>query len=158
MTLTEFLLARVAEDEAIARAATPGPWYWEEPSTEKWPMCDESLVSRDRDEKGYERRVLVGWGYDASGIEGSDEDRAHIAHHDPARVLAECTAKRQIIDIHSSPFDDIAEAAEQRGSAWEWFTDDERTLTRPQYLVSRGALRVLALPYAGHPDYRDEWR
>src|SRR5688572_20799212 len=72
MTLTEFLLARLTEDEAAARAAAgehgvyPGTWWGQEA------------------------------GGEPSGV--SSEDGAHIARHDPARVLAECEAKRRIVD------------------------------------------------------------
>ena len=50
-----------------------------------------------------------------------------LARHDPARVLAECEAKRQIVQNAQDPGDDLFVA-------------------------------ILALPYADHPDYREEWR
>jgi hypothetical protein len=49
---------------------------------------------------------------------------------DPARVLAECAAKRRIVSFAA----DLTEEG----------TDD--------------LLRLLALPYADHPGYRQEWR
>lgn len=64
----------------------------------------------------------------------------HMAVHDPARVLAEVDAKRRIIQ------------AEQDRSL-----DDGL----PERLIDRyesDVLRLLVLPYASHPDYRDEWR
>ncbi|MEU3507694.1 DUF6221 family protein [Streptomyces longwoodensis] len=56
----------------------------------------------------------------------------HIVRHDPARVLAEVEAKRRMIeDTWGGPdYQDM----------WEHH------------------MRLLALPYAGHPDYREEWR
>jgi hypothetical protein len=70
VTLTEFLLTRIAEDEAVARAA-------------------EQTWDSDRD---------GGWWV------GCDPDtQAHIARHDPARVLTECEAKRAIVELISSP-------------------------------------------------------
>ncbi|MBN7792416.1 ead/Ea22-like family protein [Microbacterium esteraromaticum] len=74
--------------EAVARAATPGPWEWEPPSDEQWPSGDEPLVTSNPGEDGYPDVVLSGWGYDASGTEASDEDRGHIATFDPPTVLA----------------------------------------------------------------------
>lgn len=77
----------------VAQAATPGPWRWELPSKESWPQSDESLVSDgvlwegSRGDK-YPTSVLSGWGYDASGTEAKDVDRAHIAAFDPPTVLA----------------------------------------------------------------------
>jgi hypothetical protein len=52
------------------------------------------------------------------------------------RVLAECEAKRRLVEAISWESDQLANG---------WF-------------VARRLLRLLALPYADHPDYRDEWR
>ncbi len=77
MTLTEFLLARIAEDEAVARAAIdPGGYYsspegrWrfmEIPYEGEWPVASDS-----------------------DGMEAGSDWSEHCARHDPARVLAEC--------------------------------------------------------------------
>jgi hypothetical protein len=68
------------------------------------------------------------------GPDLSAEVRAHMAVHDPARVLREIDAKRRV----------IAEAAEYEpgisGYAEMWTV-----------------LRLLALPYADRPGYREEW-
>lgn len=75
-------------------------------------------------------------------------DADHIARHDPARVLREIDAKRRIIDLCEPP---LVEVTGLRDS-------------EPQYLPGAGApwgedvLRLLALPYADRPGYRDEWR
>lgn len=135
MMVDEFLLARIAEDEAVARAATAGPWHWDPPSGEDWPGSDESLMSSALDEDGHALPVLYSWGYDASGIDGEDGDRAHIVRWDPARVLAECKAKRRIVENH------------QR------HTPGERG-----YGASREAVRALASVYADHPDFDPAWR
>jgi hypothetical protein len=50
-----------------------------------------------------------------------------IARWDPARVLAECAAKRRIVEMYAG----------QHGQPY--------------------VLHFLALPYADHPDYRQEW-
>ncbi len=66
----------------------------------------------------------------------------HFARWDPARVMAECETKRRIV------------ALEQ-----EWLTEMEDILGKlPE--VHRGSLTLalLALPYAAHPDYQEEWR
>ncbi len=67
-----------------------------------------------------------------------DRDRQHIACHDPARVLAEIDAKRRIIDAL-----DVTEDRQIPAEAW---------------LVGNEIKKAIALPYAGHPDYREEWR
>lgn len=90
MTLTEFLLARIAEDEAAAE------------------------------------RVLLDYG-------GGDLESLE------ARVLAECEAKRRIVDRYS---DDAIWPDYQGG--YESATED--------------AVRDLAAVYADHPDYDDAWR
>lgn len=72
----------------------------------------------------------------------------HIARHDPARVLAEVEAKRRMIALCEPPLVDVT-----------WPGDVAR-----QYIPGEGepwgadVLRLLALPYDGHPDYRDTWR
>jgi hypothetical protein len=62
----------------------------------------------------------------------------HIAEHDPARVLREVEAKRQIVDLCADML---------------WHDD-----RGPDY-VSNGTLWLLALPYADRPGYRgEEWK
>lgn len=78
-TLTEFLLARIAEDEAVARSATVGPW-----------TQDGSYVRGDGDS-------LFGTDYYSASAD-HEPDAAHITRHDPARVLAECEAHRRIVE------------------------------------------------------------
>lgn len=87
--LTDFLLARIAEDEEAAR---------------EWCAV---LLSRELEQ----------------GSEPFDFEAVH-GPGDPIRVLAECEAKRRIV---------------------EWL---------PEWTV----LRLLALPYVGHPHYDEEWR
>jgi len=107
VTLAEFLLARIAEDEALAQVATPGQWERDSgwsitaPPPEGWSGPYVVVETKQRN------------------------DAEFIASHNPARVLAECEAKRRIVGLISSP--------------------------GPQ------ALRLFALPYAAHPDYRQEW-
>lgn len=73
----------------------------------------------------------------------------HIARHDPARVLAEVNAKRRIIDEHPIL------------TAWKVCTrcsDFYDTAPISRIYGPCPTLRLLALPHAGHPDYRQEWR
>lgn len=65
---------------------------------------------------------------DAGQVSGEVAD--HIARHDPARVLAECEAKRRIV---------------------EWASDGEGEFHWSTVLAP------LAAVYADHPDYREEW-
>lgn len=68
----------------------------------------------------------------------------HIVRHDPARVLREVEAKRRIIGLLTDP---------------DVYDEDDN----PVYLGGYGeayvdAVRLLALPYCDHSDYREEWR
>lgn len=69
---------------------------------------------------------------DASGWGGLEGEVAlHVARWDPARVLAEVEAKRRILD---------------------------EAIRLASYDGEFQFLEMLALPYADHPDYREEWR
>lgn len=84
MTLTEFLLARFAEDSATASAAHeqwPGPWDYDERRGEVWHSGDNGA---------YDRPFVC-------NADGHLADE-HIARFNPARVLVECEAKRRIVD------------------------------------------------------------
>jgi hypothetical protein len=132
VTLAEFLLVRIAEDEDVARRAAFG---WGEGWTSK--MNGEwGTVHADG------KRNMV-------GCEDGDVTR-HIAIHDPARVLAECEAKRRLvaahevncIGVHTWPFTDLEIRADRAGvDVGLW-----------------AAIGYSALPYADHPDYLPEWK
>jgi hypothetical protein len=92
MELTEFLLARIAEDERGARQAQADPHG-----------CHDVL---------------------AAYFDDTDETW-RFTH---ARVLAECEAKRLLIEIDGRQAKD------------------------------KGILAALALPYADHPDYDEAWK
>ena len=128
MTITDFLLARIAEDEAAAKAAAAhGRWpsgdWWAEGS---WWLEGVEMLCVGKGSTGAD---VIAYAY-------AEPERAHIARHDPARVLAECEAKRRIVEL----FPDAA----QDGDGW----ND----------AGYSVLRDLAAVYADHPDYREEWR
>jgi hypothetical protein len=67
------------------------------------------------------------------------------------RVLAECEAKRRII-AEWRHMGDVADAeydSEYMEEGWQFDAKAEAL----DY-----AMRCLALPYADHPDFREEWR
>jgi hypothetical protein len=74
--LVEYLRARIAEDEAAARAADWGESWAEH----RWQFASSN-----------DRRAMIDF---------NERIRDHIARWDPARVLAECAAKLAIIDRH----------------------------------------------------------
>jgi len=110
MTLTEFLEARIAEDEAPAMRAI---------EMERFAV-DGSNVSWD-----WHRHEVTQNGGEASSFR-------HGAPS-PARVLAECEAKRRIVR-GMQPFSEL---------------DD---------INADEVFRILATVYADHPDFQPEWR
>ena len=79
---------------------------------------------------------------DARAItEGSWEDATlhgdHVLRWSPARVLAECEAKRRIV---------------------EFLRPDPAMPVDSGRFVAAGVLTLLAAVYSGHPDYDEEWR
>lgn len=94
--LTDFLLARIAEDEAAAQ------------DCKEWSDCF-SCPTHER--------------------------------FDTRRVLAECEAKRRIVERHM---------------AYGRYNVD---IFRDGYTAAlEDVLRALSLPYADHPNYREEWK
>jgi len=118
--LADFLQARIAEDKDTAkRAAFRRGATWRDETDDEW-----SVVHADGER-------------DMVGSEDDDVTR-HIARHDPARVLADCDAKQELLAL-ADPYD---------------FADDGGTGMSEHAEKIR---RLLALPYATHPDYRPEW-
>lgn len=142
MSIVEFLLARIAEDEAVARAAIGTAAFSEQ--TGRWKAVE---VPDDYGARPYVMAVSAsGACTQVANMEAAwerDERTAHIARHDPARVLAECEAKTRIVDGWSEA-KEYAEDGDLSGKIAETAYYD--------------ALRSLALPHADHPDYRPEWR
>ena len=107
MTLTEFLLARIAEDE------------------------------RD------------GWEVHVQGCPSVRDVPFPCECGYPARVLAECEAKRRIVETFS--FENDAGSAVD-----EWMSTG---LTPPPAVAALTRVAtLLALPYADHPDFHEAWR
>ncbi len=129
MILTEFLLARIAEDEGWARQAIVEP--------------------QD------ERRTPAGvWSSPASGLVQTDDDlwttgdgrtSYFVQRFDPARVLAECRAKRRIVSEACK----YADARSRPGAGAHVFQIWAELQT---------VVQMLALPYADHPDFNPAWR
>ena len=131
MGIVEFLEARIAEDEAVAKnVASAGEWT----SGSTYGM----FVS-----------VEARCGTVVSG-EWERQDANHIARHDPARVLREVAAKRAIIEAADEASDlDMSIDNDRRVG--------RRDMTEEPYLGDV-ILRALAASYADHPDFDEEWR
>jgi len=157
MTLTEFILQRIAEDEAVAQRLMD----WDEaPRDRSIPWDNHAADGR-----------AVGWGLTAVAAGLTSDVAAHIIRWDPTHVLAECAAKRAIIAFHRSwpvlvetpPEMEAVDGTDPSAFAYRmtqrimWATEDEyrkRFGTEPP---TAPMLRALAAVYADHPDYRQEW-
>lgn len=146
--LIAFLRARLDEDKAVARAVEvphdwhPGPgdddpeWAPEELVC-MWPPEFHTSYEEDKHWRGLTTE--------------SAELAAHIARHDPARVLREVEAKRRIVECHE-PW------TAANGDIICGRCGREHIDGRPGGHFPCQTLRLLALRYADHPSYREEWR
>lgn len=147
--LTAFLLARIAEDEAVARAAV------RRNGVDEWEVESTRGTMKAGPDVGRPSEVAVVIGPFKHGLDMPDTPTGgrrivvaeHIARFDPARALAECEAKRRIIgDAQQSR--DLADQPGHGQAAAE-----ARAETLEEVLL------VIATVYADHPDYRQlEWR
>jgi hypothetical protein len=153
MTLAEFLLARIAEAERKAhnwRRLRAGAWVevqgslgmcqeWREVGSSQWrPLTDEAR------EKIYEP-----------------------VPPDPF-IMAECEAKRRIVEFHSPSRHPLNLLADRRPDRYSQKKEDlglvceECSGHDDPYIDQEPwpcrTLAALALPYADHSDYREEWR
>lgn len=115
MELTDFLLARIAEDEALASAVGPEPTV----------RTSDAAVT------------------------------AFLEVWHPDRVLAECEAKRRIVDWHR-----LVDGLDDDDNPVRGCPNCIASGAVAPYLIAGPCLtiRLLALPYADHKDYREEWR
>lgn len=121
--LSEFVLARIAEDEEAAR----------------WPIELRERWGDDPVDHEY------GWAWHTSHRETGGRGSQFLAGApSPDRVLAECEAKRRIVEDFQILHRDYQETHTPSLEA-----------RRFQALVAVGRL---ASVYADHPDYREEWR
>jgi hypothetical protein len=81
-----------------------------------------------------------------------DGDRGHIVRHDPARVLREIDAKRQQVAWCTGV---IGDRDLSRYGEPGLLKDDPEPLA---VTLAVETLRLLALPYADRPGYREEWQ
>lgn len=93
MTLTEFLMARIDEDEDAAKPCLPRESY-------SPPGVWKAYLHEDTGDYVGTRNGNARWTIAEVDVYHAAE---HIARHDPARVLAEIEAKRRIVERLQSP-------------------------------------------------------
>lgn len=122
--LVVFLRARLAEDEQVARGVSTGPNV-----PEKWTAVQY-------------REGVRPWRIDGQCslvVEAvCGPDAAHIARHDPARVLAEVEWKSALVDLCANVMSGREVTGFAPGNAWT-------IMTR------------MANSYRDHPDWKPYW-
>ncbi|MFH9403281.1 DUF6221 family protein [Streptomyces sp. NPDC017638] len=141
--LVQWLGEQLDEDERIAQEASG----WLKPaahwSLDEWfgRETPHSLIAQ-----GSPRLPVAGGHFTADPVPTVQGE--HIVRHDPARVLHEIDAKRRLLELHAPDQmeyvdGDVCMVCDVRGE-------------EPFYPCA--TVRLLALPYAGRPGYREEWR
>ena len=146
--LVEFLRARLAEDEQAVQWAIQYSGLRGRGVAECWE------VVRDGNEG---RRLRIQTRYEAlppKPVVAFDDPAFHrpladfIARHDPARVLREVERDRRIINVHAGGHECASyDFVSREISNGVWVMDGDDCTT----------VRLLALPYADHPEFREEW-
>ncbi|MFF0816620.1 DUF6221 family protein [Rhodococcus sp. NPDC003318] len=143
MTIVEFLLERIDDDEEIALAAAG----WDSSGR----VRDAGLWHREG-----VNSVTNSWGrtvVHGDGTPPEDSQAEHIVHNDPARVLRECAAKREILE-HHRPVDaglsqsNACYGCGTAGPCGDYIAED---------ISDCPVLTSLAAVYSDHPDYDPTW-
>ena len=141
--LDEFLLARIAEDKRIAVDGATAR------GGEEWSA--DALAAGLPGNGGAENTAAEHTAAEHMAAEHMAAE--HMARYDPARVLAECAAKRGIVLACRAARPDLSIlGARPHGMA------DFPVAPHDQHQLAALTLALLAMPYAGHHDYRPEWR
>lgn len=131
--LIAFMRAQLDEDEAIAREAAglTECWVAEEPAIGVVLVDGEPLI------EGH-----------ITGL------TAHIARHDPARVLREIEAKRRIVDRYAEALADLERA--KRIAPRRTISDTDLIDTQRELDILRPVVEALVAVWCDHPGYREE--
>lgn len=130
VSITDFLLARVEEEEAMARAAITD----DRGNDSGFADAFDRLTGRE---------MLA-----LHGMRFADAAARMIVWNTPRRVLAECKAKRAVLDLHF----------ECRWAGVPSGCSVCRTLRAIPDTYPCMTVRALAAAYVDHPDYSQEWK
>lgn len=149
--LIVFLGERLDEDERAAVGAGGGPWEVGPAfgARENMVRIREQGVLVDSVGSCAEQWAFVG---QTASIPNWRENAAHIARHDPYRVLREVEGKRQIIEEWEAVLSAVTDEVHT-----DPLLDTAQEVTRDRSLAMAWVVKVLALSYSEHPDYQDEW-
>jgi len=143
LDITAFLRARLDERERAARFVLSDYAHheaaWSVPSTGVVDIGEGSIA---------DETILTGDGPLAE----------FIADNDPAFVLADVAAKRRLLAGHGP-----GRVVDESDGRWasdpdSWDPPWTKCTGHEWAAYPCELLRLLALPYAGHPDYRKEWK
>jgi len=151
LDMAAYLLARIAEDERVARAACSRDdvaehWQWVTVDTDQ--VVPDGGLEKAVEEQGLSLRSVETHPSEFVGplpnfiIWRVDEYAAaepHIARHDPARVIAECEAKRRVVEH--------CQEVLLHHVHGDWDAID----------LAREVLHYLVLVHADRPDFPPEW-
>lgn len=153
--MAAFAEERLGEDEAAAEAASSG-----HPNPESrdgtWQVvgdrhirydngCGETVTAVDVTGGPCMWHEQIRVAHDRDGTVA-----AHIALHDPARILAGVAAKRAVLSEWAA-FSGILEGQALRGEPAD-------KVMAFQVRVLEGVIRKLVAEWAGHPGYKESWK
>ena len=151
MDITEFLTARLNEEQQFAEAASRGPW--QACRNKDLPLVHADVWGWTEHEQDYGEPLAMDVPRDTA---------VFIAHHDPARALDDVTVKRYLLNEYKLAADfDVDAAAESALNA----DDEEAQLLQLAEVAAKeagknvmlGVVKALASAYALHPDYDPAW-
>jgi len=145
--LVQWLRVQLDDDERTALTWPADQRSWEEYGDRRIDYA--SGAGEDVSAVNVKASAALGWERiyvkrDGIGLSG------HIVRHDPARVLREIDTKRRLLDLHAPDAMGTFTTCTECGQGYEMHD------WGPAYPCA--TVRLLALPYADRPGYRDEWR
>lgn len=141
MDITEFLAARLDEDEAAALAAADSS------RSKHWRTGDNGIYGLDDVSHNPGPFLEDGSGHILEAV------GAHIARWDPAHTLTEIELKRRLVTAFAGA-DRLSRLVGEVGEVGDNPKADRSISREVVHLI----LRALAAIYADHPDYDPQWR
>lgn len=152
--LRAFVAARVDEDEAAALAAKPGDWNPDFHLSHGWRVLNGP---------DFRTSTLVAWSPGSFSDDPTRQGRdtaAHIARHDPARVLREVAAKRDHLAMWDEALARRERAVKLAGSDSELHRRAAVTQRAEANGYCEAVMRLVladAAVYSDHPAYNQSW-